>query len=148
MTNLTRTLAVGALVSVFHVVAGTSVVAQERRNAEVVVVVVENRGYYDQHVYAIQGGEQRTIGLVTGLTTQRLELPRTFAEAGRDIRVLARPIAGEDPYLSPALMVSPGDQVNITLHTIASLSWATVTDPDVLEEEPEATPDGSPTGTN
>ena len=144
--NVSRTLAVGALLTLFPVVATRSVEAQdapESRNAGGVVVVVQNHGFYDQHVYAIQRGQRRTIGFVTGLTTQTLELPRTMAEAEGDIQVLALPIAGGAAYLSPTLAVYPGDQVNVTLHTDATYSSTTVSDQEV-EEKPESTPDASP----
>ena len=140
--NLTRTLVLGALVTLFSAVTARDAGAQNAprsRNPEAVLVVVQNIGFYDQHVYAVQGGQRRTIGLVTGLTTQTLELPRAMLEADRDIQVLADPVAGGGAYLSPILMVSPGDQVTVTLHTDATYSFATVGEQEV--EEPEATPD-------
>jgi hypothetical protein len=144
--NVTRTLALGALLSLYPVVVPQSVEAQDgtkARDPQGVVVVVQNHGFYDQHVYAIQRGQRRTIGFVTGLTTQTLALPREMAEAEGDIQVLASPIAGGAAYLSPVLAVYPGDQVNVTLHTDVTYSSTTVGDQDV-EKEPEATPDASP----
>jgi hypothetical protein len=141
--NVTRTLALGALVTLLPVVGAERLSAQERRDTQGVVVVVQNNGYYDQHVYAVQGGQRRTIGLVTGLTTQTVPLPRAMVESQDDIQVLALPIAGGTTYLSQVLMVSPGDQVNVMLHTDATYSSTTVRRQDV-EEEPEPTPDPSP----
>ena len=140
--NLTRTLVLGALVTLFSTVAAQDADAQDApqsSNPEGVVVVVQNNGFYDQHVYAVQGGQRRTIGLVTGLTTQALELPRAMTDTPQDIQVLALPIAGGGTYLSQMFAVYPGDQVNVTLHTDATYSSTTVSEQEV--EEPEATPD-------
>jgi hypothetical protein len=143
--NVTRTLGLGALLTLFAAVTAQDVRAQNApgsRNPGGVVVVVQNNGFYDQHVYAVQGGQRRTIGLVTGLTTQTLELPRVMAETQQDIQVLALPIAGGSTYLSQMLAVYPGDQVNVTLHTDATYSSTTVSDQEA--EEPETTPDDAP----
>jgi hypothetical protein len=145
--NFTRTLALGALMALVPAFA-QSVTAQDRPeppNPEGVLVVVHNHGFYDQHVYAVQGGQRRTIGLVTGLSSQTVELPRTMVESQDDIQVLALPIAGGTPYVSQMLLVSPGDQITVTLHTDATFAFTTVGAQEVEEEpEPDDTPDASP----
>ena len=140
--NVTRTLVLGALITLFSAVTARDAGAQDAPEPVGVVVVVQNIGFYDQHVYAIQGGNRRTIGLVTGLTTQTLELPEQMTETPQDIQVLALPVAGGSQYLSQWFAVYPGDQVNVTLHTDATYSSTTVTDQEV--EEPETTPDDAP----
>jgi hypothetical protein len=142
--NVTRTLVLGALLTLLPVVGAERVDAQDAPpNPQGVLVVVQNNGFYDQHVYAVQGGQRRTIGLVTGLTTQRLELPRVMADTPEDIQILALPIAGGSAYLSQMLAAHPGVQVNVTLHTDATYSSTTVSD-QAEEKEPEDTPVSSP----
>lgn len=91
-----------------------------------VVVVVDNQSYFDMHVYAVQGGVRRSLGLATGISERSFVLPRTFV--GRTVQILAEPIGPRTAYLSDGFYLVEGQQMEISLHNNLNLSSATVSD--------------------
>ena len=107
-------------------------IAQEPQGIK---VMVDNNSYFDMHVYAVQAGMRRSLGLVTGLSKRSLEIPRTFVESGRDIQLLADPIGSRGYYLTDGFYLYPGTQLNLNLQQNLGLSWYTRTDQRPSEEE-------------
>ncbi len=137
-----RAVAAGALIASFAFGGASGIAAQ---TPEGVPVVVQNQGFYDMHVYAVHSGIRRSLGVVTGASTQTLALPRVMTESDRDIQILADPIGGFNRFLSDPLLVTPGSQINVRLQNDASLSTVTVSDQEPVEGD---APDPDPTPSN
>lgn len=109
-----------------------SMVAQESAG---VLVVVDNHSSLDMHVYAVQSGVRRSLGLTTAFSSRRFELPLIFAESGRDVQLLADPIGSRAAFVSEAFFVDRGDQLNLTLENALRLSTTTLSSQPVPKKE-------------
>lgn len=121
--------------SVLTLAAAAEAAAQDRSG---IVVVVDNYGFPDTHLYVIQSGQRHSLGVVTGLSRDTLRLPRIIAESERSIRILSDPIGGSNGFLTELLVVSRGEQINLTLENNPRLSRVTIT-----EQAPRADPERS-----
>jgi hypothetical protein len=75
-----------------------------------VTIEVENQNFNDATIFLLWGTERRRLGNVTGLSSQRF---RTDWR-GPELRVEVSLLAGGS-YVGPAIAVSPGDVVDVTL---------------------------------
>lgn len=89
-------------------------------------VAATNNAFLDAHVYAVQDGNVRSLGMVTGLTTSKLTLPSSMVDFGQDIRLLIDPIGSATSYLTEPIMVVPGERVALTIEQDPALSSITV----------------------
>lgn len=77
---------------------------------------VRNLGFPDMTVYAVTPtGSRVRLGLVTGHSTQRFDLPARLVRGGDRLRFLADPIGGSRTPVSEELYVAPGDLVTLTI---------------------------------
>ncbi len=76
-------------------------------------VAVENGAFNDAVVYAIQGLRVVRLGNVSGLSKQKLVLPRDMATGGQAIRFAIRPIGGRRNSYSDGVSVYTGDTVRL-----------------------------------
>lgn len=93
------------------------------------MVRVENQNYADMNVYVVQSGMRRRLGTVPGLSTHRFTLPRDVPLETMDIRLLADPVGGVGTYLSPAVQVHPGQEMDLTVAAALHLSSLAVWNP-------------------
>jgi len=91
---------------------------------EDVTIVVNNQSFPDVVIYIVPSGDPRRIGMVTGNSSTTLKVPYRQLSTGT-LQLLARPIAGRS-YLLPAVTVSPGDEVDVTINNVPSQSIVTV----------------------
>jgi hypothetical protein len=102
-----------------------------------VLVVVDNHSSLDMHVYAVQSGVRRSLGLTTAFSTRRFELPRVFSESGRDVQLLADPIGSRAAFVSAPFFMDSGDQLNLMLENALRLSTTTLSPRPTHEKEPK-----------
>ncbi len=95
----------------------------ELRTAE---LQVTNNNWLDVHLYVDRDGLLMPLGVVTTGQTQKFMLPAMAMVASGDVRIVAAPIGGSDLYVSPDLIVSPGDAVNMSVENSLPLSTAVV----------------------
>ena len=93
------------------------------------VVRVANNNFADVTVYVVQSGMRLRLGTVTGLSEEQFTLPRRFATYAMELYLLADPVGGSRCYLSPAVRVRGGEEVDLRLHAILSMSSASVWGP-------------------
>jgi hypothetical protein len=100
-------------------VAGTACGGRARETnpepAESAMVEVENQGFADMVVYAVNAGQRIRLGMATGHSTQRFTIPRHLVGGAGPIRFLADPIGGNRAPVSEELTVEPGDVVTLTI---------------------------------
>lgn len=76
-------------------------------------VAVDNGAFNDAVVYAIQGLRVVRLGNVSGLSKQKLVLPRDMVNGGEAIRFAIRPIGGRRNSYSDGVSVYTGDTVRL-----------------------------------
>jgi hypothetical protein len=84
------------------------------------VIEVENHGFPDIVLYAMSAGDPFRLGMVTGSGSAKFKLPGRFTTTGT-LQLLARPIAGRS-YLLPAVSVSPGDVIEVSLESTPAMT--------------------------
>lgn len=87
---------------------------------------VENNNWMDVHVYMVRNGEPFSLGTVSGPGAARLVLPSLATTPGAQVQILVLPIGGADDYLSPVLIVNPGDVLHLTVQNSLDLSSVSV----------------------
>lgn len=93
------------------------------------VVRVANNNFSDVTIYVVQSGMRLRLGTVTGLSEEQFTLPRRFATYTMEMHLLADPVGGSRAYMSPAVRVRGGEEVDLRLHAILSMSSVSVWGP-------------------
>jgi hypothetical protein len=88
------------------------------------VVHVSNNNWSDMNVYVVRGTMRQRLGTVSSLATGKFRLPRHIFTSPEPMRLLADPIGGAQQYLSPPLLVNPGQVVEWRLENNVQLSSA------------------------
>ena len=122
----TRWLAILGLGAVAQGVVPVAGHAQNERYT--IAVVVRNNAFYDTHIYAVQSGIRRSLGLATGLSERRYELPRTFVESMAAVQLISEPIGPRARYVSDPFYLNVGDQLNLILENNPVMSYSVVGD--------------------
>ena len=76
---------------------------------------VENQGFADMVIYAVNGAQRIRLGMATGNSTKSFPLPMYLVRTGGQIRFLADPIGGTRTPVSEEISVQPGDIVTLTI---------------------------------
>ncbi len=80
-----------------------------------VQVRVENQGFSDMVIYAINGSQRVRLGMATGNSTKTFTIPQYLTSGAGPIRFLADPIGGDRTPVSEEMTVQPGDVVTLTI---------------------------------
>ena len=84
-------------------------------------VYVSNENWLDMHVYLVDGTSQFSLGTVTSQNTEAFDLPRWTMDRS-NIRFLADPIGSGRGYVSDAIVVYPGQDLQFTVANNLRLS--------------------------
>jgi hypothetical protein len=88
---------------------------------QTVTIAVTNSNPSDVNVYAVQGGQRFRLGTVTTSQTQTFTAPVTVAVDG-SLRLQVEPIGGPNGWITPSILVSPGQQVKLDVMPILRTS--------------------------
>jgi FtsP/CotA-like multicopper oxidase with cupredoxin domain len=77
-------------------------------------------------VYAVRGTSRIRLGMVTSMATQVFRLPEAVAGGAGGVRLLADPIGGSEQFLTPAMRVSPGDEVKLEIQNQLQISTVSI----------------------
>ncbi len=81
-------------------------------DSEVTRVQVENRGWVDMTIYAVQGGSvRRRLGEASATGTSTFVIPEDIVSGGREIQFLMDPIGGRGNATTRRIYVTPGQTV-------------------------------------
>lgn len=77
---------------------------------ETVILLANNRGFYDVNVYAVRSGQTagRRLGTVTGNSSATLKVPVSELQAGNMLVVQVRSVGGRFSWYSPAVQMGSG----------------------------------------
>jgi hypothetical protein len=76
---------------------------------------VENQGFSDMVIYAVNGAQRVRLGLATGNSTKSFTLPSYLVRGTGTLRFLADPVGGTSTPVSEESTVHPGDIVTLTI---------------------------------
>jgi len=93
------------------------------------VVRVTNQNWQDVDVFIVQSGIRQRLGMVAAMGTARYTVPRRFNAAANAIRLMVDPVGGTRGYLSQAVLVRPGQEVDLRIHLQIGLSNVAVWEP-------------------
>jgi hypothetical protein len=78
-------------------------------------VRIANQSWLDMNVYVIRSSQRIRLGTVGANSTQRFRLPQNLIFGATPIRFLADPIGSSRTAQSFEIVVSPGDEVALTI---------------------------------
>jgi hypothetical protein len=123
--TMSRASALGAILLTVAVSASAQEApkkAADKTDRNTIKLVVENNNYLDMHVYGMRDGYYRSLGVVTGLSKAELKIPADLTWPGADFQILADPIGGTISYLSDAIVMGTGKELDLTLQNDLALS--------------------------
>ncbi|MGQ0766495.1 MAG: hypothetical protein ACT4OZ_12610 [Gemmatimonadota bacterium] len=77
------------------------------------VLQVENTAFNDAVIYAVQGLRVQRLGVVTGLSVQKLTIPRDLMFGQTSLRFAVHPIGSRGNQVSDEISLGAGEQVNL-----------------------------------
>lgn len=82
----------------------------------VTTIRVVNQAFLDMNVYILsQSGARQRLGTATGNSTTTLTIPSNLIFGATQLRFIADPIGGQHAEVSTSILVTPGDQVVMTI---------------------------------
>jgi len=117
------TLAATISLACWHHPARTSDV---RASSSTVRLVVMNTGWEDQVVYSYYLGHKYRLGIVTGLTTGVLTVPRGSIQVGNTLQLLVHPIGGSEDLLSDMVTLNDGQHPELMINPATSSAFLSV----------------------
>jgi len=91
---------------------------------EPIRVEIDNRNFSDMNIYLVNEGTHVLLGSAAGMSKTTLSLPPGSVGSQWQVRLQADPIGGSNTIRTPALMVSPGQNVYWTIGSDPSSSFA------------------------
>jgi hypothetical protein len=84
-------------------------------SVEPTYVRVTNQSWLDMNVYVLRSSQRLRLGTVSANQTQRFTLPHNLVFGATPLRFLADPIGSSRTAQSFEIVVSPGDEVTLTI---------------------------------
>jgi hypothetical protein len=78
-------------------------------------VRVENQAFNDMNIYVLRGAQRVRLGTATGSATTRFRIPNNLIFGPTPLAFYADPIGGSRTPVSQEIIVSPGDEVTLTI---------------------------------
>jgi len=78
-------------------------------------VRITNQSWLDQNVYVLRSSQRIRLGTVGANQTQRFTLPANLVFGATPLRFMADPIGSSRTAQSFEIVVSPGDEVTLTI---------------------------------
>ena|ERR1051326_5009960 len=100
-------------------------VSEAPNNAPVTLQVTNNH-HQDVDVYAADGSQRWRLGLITSGQTQEFTVPIAATRSGGDFNLIVHPVGGGGDFSTGRVLVSPGDEVLLTIDPILSHTAFTV----------------------
>jgi len=78
-------------------------------------VRITNQSWLDQNVYVLRSSQRIRLGTIGANQTQRFTLPTNLVFGATPLRFMADPIGSNRQAQSFEIVVSPGDEVTLTI---------------------------------
>ncbi|HXG73055.1 MAG TPA: hypothetical protein VNJ04_20870 [Gemmatimonadaceae bacterium] len=86
-----------------------------RVESEVTTLLVENQGYLDMTIYVLRSSQRVRIGTAGGSKSSRFTIPPDLISGIGVLTFIADPIGSSRTSVSEQIMVTPGDQIVLTI---------------------------------
>lgn len=87
---------------------------------------VQNDNWSDIHLYLVRDGMVTSLGFMTGPGNDEVTLPTFATTPGSTIQFLVLPVGGLESYLTPAVSIDPGDELELVVANNLPLSTVIV----------------------
>ena len=113
MPSLRTSRRLGGLLLLTMLASSTACFSKNASGAggqDTVILVANNRGFYDVNVYAVRTAQAlgRRLGTVTGNSTATLKVPVSELQPGGMLVVQVRSVGGRFSWFSPAVQLGTG----------------------------------------
>jgi hypothetical protein len=115
MRALPRRLFLPLMVLALVACAGRSRSSRPPVAAEPTYVRINNQSWLDMNVYVLRSSQRIRLGTVGANSTQRFLLPQNLIFGATPLRFSADPIGSSRVAQSFEIVVSPGDEVSLTI---------------------------------
>jgi hypothetical protein len=78
-------------------------------------VRIQNQSWLDMNIYVLRSSQRIRLGTVSANATQRFKLPQNLIFGATPLRFLADPIGSSRTAQSFEIVVSPGDELTLTI---------------------------------
>jgi hypothetical protein len=85
------------------------------------LVTIRNNHWLDARVYVFRFGARYAVGIAPGLQTSTMRVPRNLM-LDHTVRLQIDPIGSNTSYTSDQILVSPGQRIELTVHSRISMS--------------------------
>jgi len=85
-------------------------------------LVLHNRNYLDVNIFVQHDGQASRVGTVTGSSSTAVEVPGWMMGEGGLVRLIAEPIGDNSRYVTDAVLIQPGQLVELTVESVIARS--------------------------
>lgn len=115
-TFTTLALTLAALAAGCTTPAQTGASTSASAQTTVTTIKVVNQAFLDMDVFVLpQSGARQRLGTATGNSTTVLRIPSNVIFGATTLRFIADPVGGSHAEVSTSILVTPGDQVIMTI---------------------------------
>ncbi|HJQ18937.1 MAG TPA: hypothetical protein VJ867_01225 [Gemmatimonadaceae bacterium] len=79
------------------------------------MLVVDNQGFVDMRVFAVNGSQRMRLGLATSKTVTPMRIPSAIITGARMLVFTAEPMGSSRAATSEQLYVTPGDTIHLMI---------------------------------
>jgi hypothetical protein len=115
MRALSRRLALPFLLIALVAACSTRRSNRPPATVEPTYVRISNQSWLDMNVYVLRSSQRIRLGTISANQTQRFRLPQNLVFGATPLRFMADPIGSSRTAQSFEIVVSPGDEVSLTI---------------------------------
>jgi hypothetical protein len=115
MRALTRHFALSFVLLALVVACARSRTSRPPAAVEPAYVRISNQSWLDMNMYVLRSSQRIRLGTVGANQTQRFRLPQNLIFGATPLRFMADPIGSSRTASSFEIVVSPGDEVTLTI---------------------------------
>jgi hypothetical protein len=90
--------------------------------ARTAIVHVNNHNWQDVDVFAVRDGMKVRLGMVTSMGGGDFKLPEAFLVGSPNVQLRIDPIGSSNGYMTQAILVSPGQVVDLRIENNLNLT--------------------------
>ncbi len=106
--------------------AADDVMSAQAAPANGAIVHVENHNWQDVDMFAVREGTKVRLGMVTSMSTGDFRLPQSLLAGSPNVQLRIDPIGSNDAFLTQAILVAPGQTVELRIENNLNLTSYTV----------------------
>jgi len=85
-------------------------------------LILNNRHLLDVNIFLQHDGQPDRVATVTSSSSRSISLPLRMLGQSKTIRIIAEPIGGQTSYTTEALVVQPGQIIELNVESLINRS--------------------------